>query len=169
MNRLLQTTIMLMAAGVISLLAGCVSPPETSVMLDRVGPGPEAASCAPPQGGLEVFSRLARRTDDQNQDSTYPVWYQHSDYYICDLQGKILRRVHNVVGHFEETPKLVNLPAGEYLVLAQAKGYYWVKAPVEIKRGQTTTVHLDGGWIAPSYAGSSLVKLPNGQAVGWGM
>lgn len=158
----------ILAAALISLLSGCVAPPKASVAVAPVGPNPSAPRTMSSQGRLEVFSSLSQRTDDQNQESTYPVWYQHTDYYLCDLQGKTLEHVFNAAGHYEEYPRSVKLAPGNYIVEAESAPTYWVQVPVTIKRGQTTRVHLDGNWAPPGYAGKSqVVTLPNGKAVGW--
>lgn len=156
--------------GIAGLLSGCVSPPRAAVAVGPVGPNPVAPRSGSAQGGLEVFSRLSARTDDQNQESTYPIWYQHTDYYLCDASGKALRNVFNVAGHFDGDPKIVNLPAGRYIVEAQSASDYWVQVPVTIKMGETTRVHLDGNWAPPSYATKNeVVTMPNGKPVGWAM
>ena len=145
------------------VLTGCASTPVT---LSPVGPNPIAAQTQSIQGGLEVFSRLAARSDDQNQGSTDPIWYQHTGYSIYRPDGSLMKRVQNTVGHYEQDPCVVNLPAGQYIVKAQATDMFWVKVPVTIKPGEITRVHLDGQW-KPSAHGEAVVRLPDGKAVGW--
>ena len=114
-------------------------------------------------GGLQVFSRLIGRSEGDN-----PTWYQHTDYYIYGRDGKLARRIGNNDGRYAEPPRQVMLPAGQYLVVAQANDYFWVEVPVTIKRGQTTRVHLDDHWQPPADAPKTeLVCLPNGNPVGW--
>ena len=120
------------------------------------------------KGELQVFSCLDEESDDQNQGSQDPVWYQHSDYSIYNLHGKLVKRVNNTTGHYEQAPRRVALPAGVYLVKTQASDYLWVDVPVTIKLGQTTRVHLDDDWKLPAdVSKTELVSLPNGKPVGW--
>lgn len=117
-----------------------------------------------------VYSRLSWRSDDQNQESRDAAWHQHSDYYLCDAHGRVMKHVFNAGGHYSREPRAVKLPAGSYIVEAQSAPDYWVKVPVVVKRGATTEVHLDGNWAPPSYLDhSKLVTMPNGNPVGWGM
>jgi hypothetical protein len=119
-------------------------------------------------GDLQVFSSLIEKNDDQNQGSDNPAWYQHTDYRVYNLQGKLVKRVDNTIGRYEQAPRRVALPAGRYLVKAQAKDYFWVEVPVTIERGRTTRVHLDDNWKLPATAPTSgIVSLPNGKPVGW--
>lgn len=160
----------IIGAGLVMILDGCVSLPQAPVTTAVVGPNPVALRSTSVQGELEVFSRLAKRTDDQNLESTLPVWYQHSDYYLCDGNGKSLRHVFNAAGHYNSDPKIIRLPAGQYLVKAQAAPNARVEVPVIIKSGEITRVHLDGSWRPPGFAAKSqVVTLPDGRPIGWGM
>jgi hypothetical protein len=138
------------------------------VVLAPVGPDPSGFENPSASGQLEVYSGLAMQSDNQNQGSHDSVWYQHTDYAIYDLQGKMVRDVGNTIGHYEEAPRCMVLPAGKYVVQAQANDYLQVRVPVTIERGRTTTVHLDDNWNMPAgVPATALVSLPNGQAVGW--
>jgi len=76
--------------------------------------------------------------------------------------------VDNTIGYYARAPRRVTLPAGRYLVKAQAKDYFWVDVPVIIERGQTTRVHLDDNWKLPAETPKTeLVSFPNGNPVGW--
>jgi hypothetical protein len=149
-----------LGAGVVSLLIGCASTP---VALAPVGPNPVGSESMAPEGGLQVFSSLVGRSEGDN-----PTWYQHTDYYVYDLHGKLVKHVDNATGYYAEAPRRVTLPAGRYLVKAQANDYFWVEVPVTIERGQTTRVHLDDNWKLPAQTPKTeLVSLPNGNPVGW--
>ena len=156
----------LMGAALAALLAGCASTP---IVLAPVGPNPYGGENIASTGGLQVFSRVSEQSDDQNQGGDGdPVWYQHTDYRIYTLEGKLVKRVDNTVGHYAEAPRLVALPAGRYLVKAQARDYSWVELPVTIERGRTTRVHLDDDWKLPTDTPKQkLVSMPNGRPVGW--
>jgi hypothetical protein len=161
----MQSVYVLLGAGVVSLLVGCSSTP---VALAPVGPNPVGSQRTASKGELQVFSSLVEQSDDQNQGSKDPVWYQHTDYRIYDLDGKLVKRVDNTIGHYEQAPRVVALPAGKYLVKAQAKDYLWVEVPVTIKPGRTTRVHLDDKWKLPADTPKrELVSMPNGYPVGW--
>jgi hypothetical protein len=148
-----------------SLMLGCASPP---VALTTMGPNPNGPKSAASTGELQVFTYMAERSDNQNQGSTDPIWYQHTDYGIYALNGRLVRQVGNTTGHYAESPRLVALPAGHYIVKAHAVGDMFVKAPVTIKSGQVTRLHLDEKWNPPvGIVTSELVKLPDGKPIGW--
>jgi len=156
----------LLSTGLVSMLVGCSTTP---VALAPVGPDPVGFETTASTGALQVFSRVVERSDDQNQggDGT-SGWRRHTGYDIYDLQGKRMRHVRNAIGYYAESPKRIALPAGRYLVKAQAKGSFWVNVPVTIERGRTTRVHLDNNWnpMADAPKGE-IVTMPNGQPVGW--
>jgi len=152
-------------AGLLAVLIGCSSTP---VDLARVGPNPAGIERTASKGGLQVFSSLAEENDDQSQGSTDSFWHQHTDYSIYDSQGKRVERVNNTIGQYERTPRMVTLPAGRYVVKAEAKDYFWVEVPVTIEPGRTTRVHLDANWQPPANAPKNgLVSMTNGIPVGW--
>jgi hypothetical protein len=169
-RNVMKGTIAVVGIALATILNGCVSPPAAAVVSGPVGPNPSGLGSASPQGGLEVFSRLSAHSDDQNQASTNPVWYQHTDYYLCDAGGNELQRVYNAAGHYVSDPRTIHLPAGRYLVEAQSARRNWVRVPVIIKSGKVTRVHLDGTWTPPAYAAKSqVVTTPDGQPIGWRM
>lgn len=152
--------------GVIPLLASCASRPIT---LAPVGPSPLAVrSSSIGTGHLQVFSGLAEESDDQNQGSEDPVWYQHTDYKVYDAKGKPVEQVDNTVGHYSTSPRLVSLRPGHYTVRAQSTEGLLVSIPVVIERDRTTKVHLDGNWKLPADTPKTeIVSAPGGYPVGW--
>ena len=152
--------------GAIPLLASCASHPIT---LAPVGPNPFAGRS--PDGGtghLQVFSSLAEESDDQNQGSTDPVWFQHTDYTIYDARGKLVEHVENIAGHYSASPRLVSLQPGSYVVRARTTEGLAVNIPVVIERERTTRVHLDENWkLPPGTPKTEIVSAPGGYAVGW--
>jgi hypothetical protein len=154
-------------AAMLLSVAGCATPPV--VVLAPVGPNPVGRESVASMGALQVFSSEDAQSDDQNQAGDgEPFWYQHSEYNIYDLHGKRVKHVYNVTGHYSETPERIALPAGRYLVQAQAKDYSPIEIPVTIERGRTTRVHLDDNWKPPADAPKrELVTMPNGNPVGW--
>jgi len=150
----------ILGTGLVSLLAGCATTP---VALAPVGPNPVGSERLDSTGELQVFSSLTEQCEGDN-----PTWYQHTEYYIYDVRGKRVKHVNNTIGHYAEAPSLVALPAGRYVVKAQAKDYLWVKVPVLIEPGRTTRVHLDDNWKLPVETPKrELVSMPNGNPVGW--
>ncbi len=155
----MKTICCLLGAGLGFLLAGCATP----VALTPVGPNPAGRENTAADGDLVVFSRLHGCSEGNN-----PVWYQHSDYNIYNLQGKLVKHVGNAIGRYEQAPLVVALPSGNYLVRSRANDYLRVEVPVIIERGRTTRVHLDGGWKYPAGTPmNELVSLPDGNPVGW--
>jgi hypothetical protein len=147
-----------------SLLLGCASTP---VALAPVGPNPSGRASMAATGQLEVFSALQTRHDGNEYDPN-PAWHQHTDYTVYDSAGKRVRHVFNTVGHYEETPNVITLPAGSYVVMARAQGLLRVQVPVVIVGGRMTHVHLDAKWNIPTDTPKTeLVQIPGGYPVGW--
>lgn len=143
----------------VTLLAGCASQP---VALAPVGPRPGDRIAYVSTGHLRVYSDTKTREIGENT-----FYYTHTGYAIRDPSGKLLQYVRNHVGDMDETPTLVTVPSGRYLVVAQSARYGRVTVPVIIQDGRTTVVHLDGDWKAAQSAANEVVRLPDGEAVGW--
>ena len=152
--------------GVIPLLASCASQP---ISLARVGPNPFTGGFASIGAGhLQVFSSLAEQSDDQNQGSTDPAWYQHTDYNVYDTGGRLVKCVNNTVGHYSTSPRLVSLRPGNYTVRAQSAEGLSVNVPVVIERGRTTKVYLDENWRPPAGTQKTeIVSALGNYPVGW--
>ncbi|HTV62427.1 MAG TPA: hypothetical protein VMH30_07655 [Verrucomicrobiae bacterium] len=140
------------------LLAGCATP----VALAPVGPNPDGFQTGSADGQLEVFSALQTRTAGLD-----PSWYQHADYYLCNPEGQRLRTVYNATGYYSQSPRVVSLPAGKYLVKTRANGILWVEVPVVIDAGHVTRVHLDGKWQPPANTPQNELVNGPGYPVGW--
>ena len=154
-----------LGAGLVLVAAGCSTAP---VALAPVGPNPARSPRMTATGELQVFSRLEEKSDNQNQGSTDPAWYQHADYAVYDAHGKLVARVVNTIGHYEQSPRRTALPPGQYLVRAPAKDYLQVELPVTIERGRITRVHLDDEWqLPPAIPQTELVSTLGGEPVGW--
>ena len=140
MKTTLRNTVLLVATA--ALAAGCASHPA-NVVLAPVGPErpPSApALTADQQGTLVVYSAF-----DDNPDFNRRDFYQraYTDYVIRTDTGHLLRRVQNDSGTIVLEPAAVNLPAGRYLVQADANGLGEVTVPVVIAPKQLTSVHLE--------------------------
>jgi len=150
---------------IIPLLSSCAS---QRVVLAPVGPNPASVRTTGSKGELQVFSDVIEENDDQNQAAPEPSWYQHSDYSIYNVEGKLVKRVDNTTGHYAQAPRRVALPAGRYVVKARGNDYLSVEVPVVIEPGLTTRVHLDDRWSRPkSMPKNEFVFEPSGQPVGW--
>jgi hypothetical protein len=141
-------------------LASCSSP---SLVLGTVGPGP----FAPPastigMGDLQVYSKPEEYYEDEMS------YFPHSDYQLYAADGRHLRRVWNHNTHEDETPAVVSLPPGRYVVKAWAEFYGSVNVPVVIKPNELTKVVLQPGWNPVAKADhAQLVQTPNGYFVGY--
>ncbi len=152
-------TICLICGGAL-LMAGCHS---LLILQAPVGPEPVSDGTKTATGQLLVFSAKEARGDGDD-----PTYYQHSDYFIYDSHGKRIKYVGNTTGHFDETPRVVQLPPGTYTVKARAECYNLVAVPVVIRSGRTTVLHLDKDWKPTSFAQNiPVVNLPGGYPIGW--
>jgi hypothetical protein len=150
--------IILGAAGAL-VLTGCATTKQVSMA--TVGPNPARVAAATGNGQLEVYSALSGRSEGNN-----PTWRQHSDYYVVNSHGRRMKHVMNSAGYYSTLPRLVSLPAGEYIVKARAKGAMWTTVPVVVKPDEITRVHLDGNWQTGA-SGAEVVMAPEGYPVGW--
>ena len=151
----------LLARAALSLIASivmssCASAPPT-VLQETVGPRVAAVHA----GGLQVYSRSIWTTAD---DLETPL-LSFTDYDIQSADGTLFKRVVNG----DEEPDRVQLPNGHYTIVAQSDTEGTISVPIAIERDKTTVVRLDqGATMALGGSGSSdLVRLPNGQAIGF--
>jgi hypothetical protein len=155
----------LMAAAL--LYSGCASQ-RNNVVLDTVGPvqtsKPDPASAN--QGTLTVYSSIDPNPHFSARDPYRPVY---SNYEIYSADGRLLKKVHNNDDTMLQRPVGVGLAPGKYSVEAPANGYGLVTVPVIVKAGQNTILHLEGGANFGSHPANdtNLVRLPDGQIVGW--
>jgi hypothetical protein len=91
------------------------------------------------QGYLKVYSA----TDEFNDGGL--AHYLHSSYAIYTADGKLFKRVENHRSHNDESPELVALPAGSYIVIARSDRHGDVGIRVAIKASQLTVLDLDIG------------------------
>jgi hypothetical protein len=159
----MKTKLMIpIVAAIISLLvAGCASKP---VVLPPVGPAPENQTYIPAKGYLRVFSDTEPHEIGENF-----YYYPHKSYLIYTESGQQFKYVANHVGDMDESPARVSIPAGRYYVLADSSSYGRVKVPVIIEAGRMTVVHLDSAWRSSRSRQTGVVRLPNGEPVGWGV
>ncbi len=148
------------AVALIPLLASCASTPLT---LAPVGPGPHPRPGSDRgMGDLQVYSEPEEYYQEELS------YFPHTDYQLLTAEGKHFRRVWNHNTHEDETPAVVSLPPGQYVVQARAELYGLVSVPVVIKANQLTKVILQPGWSpGTNVVRSELVQMPRGYCVGW--
>jgi hypothetical protein len=145
------------------LTTGCVST-QPLIPLDAIGPGPASATSLA-NGLLVVFSA----PDPSAHFSGVPYHLYYTDYKINSSDGTLLKEIRNDSGSTIEGPAKIELPPGNYQVVARASGYGLITVPVVIVAHHATTVHLDGspyGSSSRELDAKNTVRLPNGQIVG---
>ncbi|EEF61568.1 hypothetical protein [Pedosphaera parvula] len=147
----------------LTLLPACAFHAAPVASLAPVGPAPHVASKASKEGYLLVYSAWE---PFRLQDSRFD---RHSNYKLLSSDGRTVQNIKNCIDRFDDNPVCVALVPGSYQVSARSAHSGRVTVPVLIQEGETTCVYLDGSnqpQTAPA-ADSTLVKLPNGQVVGW--
>jgi hypothetical protein len=148
--------------GMIASLQACAFHPAP-LAVQPVGPAPHAEAYNSQDGYLMVYSAWGIVNENKA-----PVDH-HSRYTLTSDDGKIDRVIINHIDRFDEGPIRVPLAAGSYKVSAFSAHSGRVIVPVIIKPGKTTYVYLDGqnrtGIL--DYQPGDIVKLPDGQVVGW--
>lgn len=144
---------------------GCAFNREV-VITEPVGPLPQSSHVPSTNGDLVVYTAF------EATDATgfaYEHVQPHTPYDIYALDGTLVKYVRNYPGGLLDDPEAVSLPAGNYKVFAKANGYARVVLPVVIVARRTTVVHLDssGFNLAKQNPNANLVKLPDGQIIGW--
>jgi hypothetical protein len=151
----------------IPLFSGCVTRTPHPVT-DAVGPVPSAVqTTASTNGILLVYSAYKRNADFDSSDSRRA---EHSDYRILSANGELVRKVHNITPTAVQDAVPVELPPGNYQVVARANGYGYLTIPVLIEKQRSTVLHLEGGGFWPdesSFNETNSVRLPDGQIIGW--
>ena len=146
----------------LALLSACANP-GTPVAVQAVGPAPREEAASSHEGYLVVYSAWGIVNENKA-----PVDH-HSRYTIMSDDDKINRVIINHIDRFDEGPIRVSLSAGSYKVSALSAHSGRVIVPVIIAPQQTTYVYLDGQTRPNLAAGqqADVVKLPNGDVVGW--
>ena len=118
------------------VVGGCASG-EKRVTLSPVGPKANSSSGGDGPGHLIVYNTSHEAV---NRDGS--MAYPHDDYRIVNERNALVKRVRNVGGAEGEIPARVDLPPGEYTVMAQSEVQGGVAVPVIIKSGLVTKVNL---------------------------
>jgi hypothetical protein len=164
MGKLLQVIRQLAASlgiAFLVLMPACSFHSQPAV-LPTVGPAPARASAPEADGFLVVYSAWSNFVD---QGSTG----HHSRYIVSSEDGRTRREVINHIDRFDEGPIRLPLASGGYRVSARSARFGRVTVPVVIQPRQTTSVYLDGSSHPQVHAdqGSEVVRLPDGEVVGW--
>ena len=170
----------LQASIVVALIcaAGCVSSNRV-VVLKPIGPAPEGLAPPSSNGYLQISSAWRKEIDPdaltrgesglQSNEPEEPPPY--TDYTVYGKGGRFLMHVTKEQKPNDRSPVFISLPPGRYEIEAIAAtfaGTAAVRVPVVIRSGQTTAGHLDGGWRPHHhYTDDEIVRLPNGNIVGW--
>src|SRR6266481_7037807 len=112
------------------------------------------------RGYLQVYSAI----DEFNDGGL--VYYSHSSYAIYTIDGELFKIVENHISPGEESPELVALPAGSYLVIARFKRQGDVRIRVAIEEGQLTVLDLDFGAGDGPTVTFTRVVTPHGRLIG---
>ncbi len=112
------------------------------------------------QGYLKVYSA----TDEFNDGGL--AYYSHSSYAIYTIDGELFKTVENHISRSGESPELVALPAGFYLVIARSNRQGDVGIRVVIKAGQLTVLDLDLGERDGQMVSFARVVALGGQLIG---
>lgn len=130
-------TTLLSLAGILLFSAGCATNAKT-VLREPGGPSSPAQAAKTTNGHLAVYSCWSS-TLHVDYDAVARAPYEG---YFSD--GRLLQHVFNDVSCFDRYPVTLSLPAGEYTVSSFVPGLGQATVPVQMKPGQTTTLHLEG-------------------------
>ena len=89
------------------------------------------------QGYLTVNSATDRIEDGGLE------YYAHSSYTVYAVDGKVFKRVENHLSATDETPGMVSLPVGSYIVEARSEKDGYIRTAVTITEGRRTILELD--------------------------
>lgn len=146
----------ILSAIIATALTACAAAPSTDIH-ETVGPALALKEAG--AGSLIVYSATAWVNDPDG-----PSVLSYTDYQIEASDGALFKQVANG----SDEPARVVLPKGIYTVVAQSETSGTVAVPVAIETGKTTVLHLERerNWKEP-VLGGELVRLPNGQAIGF--
>jgi hypothetical protein len=164
-DKIMKTLNVSFLAGALTLLSACASntPPVT---LQPVGPAPRMEEVnTSTEGYLVVYSAWALYDEFDNK----VLVDHHGKYSLTSDDGKVNKQIVNHLDRFDEGPIRVTLPPGSYKINARSAHSGRVIVPVVVQSRHTTYVYLDGQPHPKTLAdsASTMVKLPDGQIVGW--
>ena len=79
---------------------------------------------------------------DESYDGN--AWYLPQNLFaIYTTDGKLFRKVTSQYSTDEDTPEVLALPVGSYMVVARSEKEGYIRLPIAIKAGQRTVLDLD--------------------------
>jgi hypothetical protein len=94
--------------------------------------------------------------------------YPHTGYSIYDVRShRLIRYVPNHLGQAGESPSMVLLQAGNYMIEARTTSYRPIQFPVVIRPDTQTTVSLDSDVAPRTVQGGFYAIEIRGRPVGW--
>jgi hypothetical protein len=101
-----------------------------------VRPGGLDYPAGSPQGYLTVYLMVDEFNDGR-------AWYfPHSAFAVYTIDGKLFKNIKRLFTD-DETPEVVALPVGSYMIVARSEKDARISLPVVIKAGQRTILDLD--------------------------
>lgn len=123
---------------------------------EPVGPTPVVAP-SPTLGRLVVATERIPPYPDED------TVMQYEPYTVQDASGRVVKEVSNDSG-----ADVVQLEEGRYSIRAESPRRRVITVDVQIVRGTTTEVHLDGNWTPKAPSPQAAVVLgPDGNPVGY--
>ena len=92
-------------------------------------------------GYLEVYS-ATDRVDDGGVS-----YFPHSSYRIYSIDGKLVKQVENHLASSDESPELVTLSPGRYIVEARSETEGTVRVHVAVFTGRRAVLDLENGSV----------------------
>ena len=135
--RIIDTILKVAILPMLMMLGGCASD-KGVITLSPVGPKSSALEDGNGPGHLIVYN-ASHETVTREGAMAYP----HDDYKIYNERRACIKRVRNRSGAEDELPARVDLPPGNYTVIAPSETQGAVAVPVMIKSGLTTEVKLE--------------------------
>jgi hypothetical protein len=142
-----------MACGIAGLVSGCATHDQSAAR----DSGTEG------DGMLVVYSAYAVNADFNRRDAERP---EYSGYNIYQADGRLWQFIRNSSDTIVQGPQPVELPAGNYRIVARVNGHGLETIPVNIESRRKTILHLDGK-ASPAGAQADAVHSTDGQVMGW--
>jgi hypothetical protein len=99
--------------------------------------------------GLATTSRVGELivyTATHEFEDGHDTWaYPHTSYFIYRADGSRYKYVPNHISRSDSQPDTVDLPSGQYYIVARADFAPRVRVSVQIMPGRTTIVNLEHG------------------------
>ena len=143
-----------------ALLAGGCAVVQPEVLEQPVGPQSIAPEAQTDHGSLVVYSNIVREYGD-------PGYLVRTGYRLLTAKGELVQKVDDRSSASDERPQPLNLPIGQYTVVAEAANDRPVTLSAVIRAGRTTVIDLNQE-VFPrgTDARGNWVHLSTGQIVG---